>query len=126
MAFSVHMSDRRSARHCWPRGLKIGGELATIMTADRPFDKEDVMSKLTDRDRLAQLEAQERRAAEEVAQARSALRAKYASQVRDHPVERLSEREFRDALVQLVRVGGAAAIAALKPLPAASATPLSR
>jgi hypothetical protein len=79
--------------------------------------KEDAMSKMSDRDRLADLEARQRSATEAVARARSALRAKYAAMVSDLPVEEISEREFREALGHLVRLGGARAISALKAVP---------
>lgn len=75
------------------------------------------MPKMTARDRLAELESRERKAIEEAETARQALRGAYAETVRDLPVERLSEREFRDVLVHAIRVGGSAAIAALKPAP---------
>jgi hypothetical protein len=41
---------------------------------------------------------------------------KYASIISDLEIERLSEKEFRDILAQAIRVGGAACIAALKPI----------
>lgn len=75
------------------------------------------MPKMTDRERLADLEARQRKMVEEVEKTRQALRGKYAAIVPEFAVENLTEREFRDLLVAAIRVGGAAAIAALKPLP---------
>lgn len=83
------------------------------------------MPKMTDRERLADLEARQRKMVEEVDKARRALRSKYAALVPDLAVETLTEREFRDVLTAAIRVGGAAAIAVLKPLPDASANPQS-
>ena len=75
------------------------------------------MPKMTDRERLADREARQRKMVEEVEKTRRALRGKYADIVPELAVETLTEREFRDLLVAAIRVGGAAAIAALKPLP---------
>lgn len=77
------------------------------------------MPKMTERDRLADLETRQRKVAEEVENARRALRGKYADIVRELAVEKMTEKEFRDGVNHLVRVGGAAAISALKGLPAA-------
>lgn len=77
------------------------------------------MPKMTDRERLADLEARQRKMVEEVEKTRRALRGKYAALVPDLAVEHLTEREFRDVVSAAIRVGGAAAIAALKGLPAA-------
>lgn len=75
------------------------------------------MPKMTDRERLADLEARQRKMGEEVEKTRRALRGKYAEIVPELAVETLTEREFRDLLVAAIRVGGVAAIAALKALP---------
>ncbi|AZI37698.1 hypothetical protein [Caenibius tardaugens] len=83
------------------------------------------MPKMTDRERLADLEARQRKMGEEVEKTRRALRGKYAAIVPDLPVEQLTEREFRDVLTAVIRVGGAAAITVLKPLPNASSNPQS-
>lgn len=83
------------------------------------------MPKMTDRERLADLEARQRKMADEVEKTRRALRGKYAALVPDFPVEQLTEREFRDVLTAAIRVGGVAALAALKPLPDASSDPRS-
>lgn len=83
------------------------------------------MPKMTDRERLAGLEARQRKMVDEVEKTRRTLRGKYAALVPDLPVEQLTEREFRDVLIVAIRVGGAAAIAALKPLPDASSNPQS-
>lgn len=77
------------------------------------------MPKMTERDRLADLEARQRKVGEEVEKARRSLRGRYATMVSEVPVERLTEREFRELLTQAIRVGGGAALAALKGLPAA-------
>ncbi len=74
------------------------------------------MPKMTDRERLADLEARQRKMVEEVEKTRRALRGKYADMVPELPVEQLTEREFRDLLIAAIRVGGVAAIAALKAL----------
>lgn len=76
------------------------------------------MPKMTERERLADLEARQRKVAGDVEDARRALRGRYALMVNDLPVEGLSEREFRDLLAQAIRCGGAAAITALRALPA--------
>jgi len=75
------------------------------------------MPKLTERDRLAELEARERKAIEEAETARQHLRGKYAETLRELPVERLTEREFREILVQAIRVEASAALSSLKGLP---------
>lgn len=78
------------------------------------------MPKLSERDRLAELEVRQRRAAQEVETARCALRGKYADMVRELPVEAMSERIFKDLLSEAIRVGGEASFAALKAIPTAS------
>lgn len=76
------------------------------------------MPKMTERDRLTKLEASRRRMDEEVEKARRAVRDRYAAIIGEMPVEQLTEREFRELLGQTLRVGGGAALAALKGLPA--------
>jgi hypothetical protein len=76
------------------------------------------MPKLTDRERLAELEARQKKVAEEIETARRTLRGKYGSLVSEVAVETLTEREFRDILTHAIRAGGGAALAVLKPLPA--------
>ena len=86
-------------------------------TIERKMD----MPKKSERERLADLEARQRKVAEDVEKARRALRGKYAAIVPEHPVETLTEREFREVVELAIRAGGGAAIAALKTL--SSATP---
>ncbi len=75
------------------------------------------MPKMTDRERLADLEQRKRKLAEELDQTRRALRGKYAAIVPDLAVEDFTEREFRDLLSLAIRAGGPASVAALKALP---------
>lgn len=75
------------------------------------------MPKMTERDRLADLETRQRKLTEDLEAARRALRSKYAAMVNDVPIETLTEREFRELLTQAIRVGGSAALTALKELP---------
>ena len=75
------------------------------------------MPRMTDRERLAKIEADQRRLADEAERTRQAVRAQYGSIVADVAVEMLTEREFRDILNHVVRLGGAAAISALKAQP---------
>ena len=84
------------------------------------------MPKMTDRERLADLEARQRKMAEEVDKTRRALRGKYAALVPELAVEQLTEREFRDVLCAAIRCGGASAVTALRALPEAGASPPSR
>ena len=78
------------------------------------------MPKMTERERLADLEARQRKVAGEIEDARRALRGKYAATVTELAVETISEREFRDLLNHAIRVGGSACVNALKALPAAT------
>lgn len=73
------------------------------------------MPKMSDRERLNELEDKQRKLGEEIGQVRRALRGKRGSIVLDLAVETLTEREFRDIVVHAIRLGGAAAIAALAP-----------
>ncbi len=78
------------------------------------------MPKMTERDRLADLEARQRKISDELENARRALRGKYAVTIAEMPVERLTEKDFRELLTQAIRVGGSAALTALRGLPAAT------
>ncbi len=74
------------------------------------------MPKLTDRERLAKIEADQRSLALEAESVRQSVRASYGAVVSEYAVETLTEREFRDVLGLALRIGGSEAIAALKAL----------
>jgi hypothetical protein len=74
------------------------------------------MPKMSERERLADLEARQRKVADEIVEVRRALRGRYSAVVLDLAVETLTEREFRDLLSHAIRLGGTATIAALSPL----------
>lgn len=76
------------------------------------------MPKKSERERLGDLEARQRKVADEVENARRALRGRYAAIVTELSVETITEREFRDIVVYAIRGGGAASITALKGLAA--------
>ncbi len=79
------------------------------------------MPKMSERDRLAELETRHRMVTNELDQARRALRDRYAAIVTEMSVEQLPEREFREITGHVIRVSGSAALAALKTLPAGQA-----
>lgn len=72
------------------------------------------MPKLTERERLAELEQRQRKIAEEIEQQRAAVRARYAAIVAENAVEGFTEKEFRDALLLMVKAGPAATLQSLK------------
>lgn len=74
------------------------------------------MPKMTQRERLAELQARQCKLDEEIEATRQALRDRYAALVRDLPVEQLSEAGFQRLLTEILRVGGDVALAALKGL----------
>ena len=71
------------------------------------------MPKMSEKDRLADLEARQRKVGDEIIEERRALRGRYAALVLDLPIETLPEREFRDLLGHAIRLGGAASVSAL-------------
>jgi hypothetical protein len=72
---------------------------------------------MTDRERLAKIEADQRRLADEAEAVRRSLRAGYAAIAAELAVETLSEREFRELLGHAIRAGAVAAVSAVKALP---------
>ncbi len=78
------------------------------------------MPKMTDRERLVKIDNDQRKLADEAEAVRRQIRARYGALAAEIPVEQLTEREYKDVLVLATRAGGAAAVAALKALPAAA------
>ncbi|KKW91066.1 hypothetical protein [Sphingobium chungbukense] len=74
------------------------------------------MPKLTDRERLAELEQRKRKISEEIEQTRVALRGKYAAIISDLEVESLTERELREIISLAIKAGSTASLQALKAL----------
>lgn len=76
------------------------------------------MPKMSERERLTELEARQRKLNDDIVEARRAVRARYAAIILDIAVETLTEREFRDLLNQAIRIGGSAAVTALTAIQA--------
>ena len=76
------------------------------------------MPKMSERERLADLEARQRKVGDEIVEVRRTLRGRYGAIVLDLAVETLTEREFRDLLTLGIRLGGATSVAALTSLSA--------
>jgi hypothetical protein len=76
------------------------------------------MPKMSERERLTDLEGRHRKIGEELELARRAVRDRYAAIVTDMGVEQVPERVFREIMMQVIRAGGNASLAALKTLPA--------
>jgi cytoplasmic iron level regulating protein YaaA (DUF328/UPF0246 family) len=75
------------------------------------------MPKLTEREKLADLEARQRKIGEELETARQAVRSRYGGLLTGLPLEKMSERDIKELVEQALRVGSPAAIGALKALP---------
>ena len=72
------------------------------------------MPKMSERERLADLVEKRRKIADEIETTEKRLRERYGAIVAGLPVEAIGEREFREAVGLLVKLGGPAAIGALK------------
>jgi hypothetical protein len=75
------------------------------------------MPKMTEREKLADLEARQRKIGEELEATRQAVRGRYAATLTGLPLENMTGKDLRTLVDQSLRVGGAAAVAALKALP---------
>lgn len=74
------------------------------------------MPKMSERERLAKIESDQKKLAEEAEAVRRTLRSSFGAICADLAVERLSEREFREILSHAIRLGGSTTLAALKAL----------
>jgi hypothetical protein len=74
------------------------------------------MPKLSERERLAKIEAEQRSLAVEAETVRRAVRTAYGAIAAQLAIETLTEREFRDILAHAIRIGGTQTIAVLKTL----------
>jgi len=75
------------------------------------------MPKLTEREKLADLEARQRKIGEEIETTRQAVRSRYVGLLTGLPLERMAERDLKALVEQALRAGSPAAIGALKALP---------
>lgn len=82
------------------------------------------MPKMSERERLAKIESDQKKLAEEAEAVRRTLRSGYGAICAGLAVERLSEREFREIVGHAIRLGGGTTLAVLKPLsPVAAKAP---
>ncbi|MBO9723964.1 MAG: hypothetical protein J7530_06280 [Novosphingobium sp.] len=78
------------------------------------------MPKMSERERLAKIESDQKKLADEAETVRRTLRSSYGAICGDLAVERLSEREFREIVGHAIRLGGGTTLAALKALSSAA------
>lgn len=72
------------------------------------------MPKMSERERLADLVEKRRKIADEIETTQKRLRERYGAIVVALPVEDIAERDFREALALLLKLGGPATVGALK------------
>lgn len=72
------------------------------------------MPKMSEREKLADLVARRQKIADEIETAQKRLRERYGAIVTALPVEEIAERDFREALGLLLKLGGPASVGALK------------
>ena len=75
------------------------------------------MPKMSDRERLADLVEKSRKLADEIETTERRVRERYGAIVAGLPVETVGERDFREDVGLLVKLGGPAAIGAMKAVP---------
>jgi len=75
------------------------------------------MPKMSERERLADLVEKRRKIADEIETTQARLRERYGAIVVALPVEEIAERDFREAMGLLLKLGGPAAIGAMKAVP---------
>lgn len=89
--------------------MMAGGGQTTLIGVSMP--------KMTEREKLAGLEARQRKIGEELETARQAVRGRYVGSLTGLPLEKMAERDLRELVDQALRVGAPVAIGALKALP---------
>jgi hypothetical protein len=72
---------------------------------------------MSERERLADLVEKRRKIADEIETTQARLRERYGAIVIALPVEEIAERDFREAMGLLLKLGGPAAIGAMKAAP---------
>lgn len=72
------------------------------------------MPKMSERERLADLVEKRQKIADEIETTQKRLRERYGAIVTALPVEGIAEKDFREAIGLLLKLGGPPAVAAMK------------